>query len=436
MNPLYEKLITSFLDKASIERDAENMLNILRGAYPNCKLPVLKTVKRFLNGETHKPQKPLLGFLAAFVLEKTEEEVESVYQSDNFGDFFQIFAEQMKDAIGENTPPNEVGVLLEQSHQEIKKLRRRVNILKIVLGITLLLSILTFVIYRFINKKTTSIGVPFPTMIFVKGGTFLMGDTNDDNANTVYKDENPVHQVSIDSFEMSETEITFQLFDQYCDARNIPRKEDLGWGRNNHPVVMVDWHEAVDFCNWLSQLMPTPLEPVYNLEHGKNNIVTKVTTNLKANGFRLPTEAEWEYAASIDIKRGIKYRFGHHSNTVHPDTINFYCGEDLKEDYSTACKTLSVGTRPVKQSGLNKNGLYDMCGNVSEWCQDYFDDNFYQNNKSTINPVKNDTGYFRVIRGGAWNSAPANIRASYRERSPPTCRDEAVGFRVVRRVQK
>ncbi|MDZ7876229.1 MAG: SUMF1/EgtB/PvdO family nonheme iron enzyme [Saprospiraceae bacterium] len=428
MNELYEKLIVAFTEKANIERDAASMLAVLKDAYPESTLPVAKTIKRFLDGETSKPQRPLLGFLAAYILGKTKEEVDAVYQSENFGDFYATFLE--KQGISDSLSPVP-DTAHKQSLETIEKLQKQIRHLKIFIGIFLLLLATLILIFWFINRKPI-LTIVLPKMISIKGGTYKMGDSFGDSDASGYSDELPLHSVTVDNFEMSETEITFNLFDQYCLDNQIPLKEDLGWGRNDRPVIMLDWYEATDFCNWLSRR--AKLESVYSTERDKNGLVIKTTCNMNANGFRLPTEAEWEYAASVEITSNTKYRFGNHSNTINPDTIVFNCSEQEKTKYSTTCETLFTSTKPVKHSGLNKNGLYDMSGNVNEWCQDYYDENFYKKSNNTINPVANDSGIFRIVKGGSWNGDPESIRTAFRERQAPTCRDEDVGFRIVRRI--
>ena len=216
MNLLYEKLIADFIAKADIERDALLIADILRATYPVGNLPVEKTVKRFIDGETAKPREALLGFMAAYVLGKTLEEVETANQNTEVGTFFQTFREDYERALAKRFPEESNNVLLEQLQAQIKKLKGQVRVLSVTFGGLLFLFILAFFLYSYSNQKPSLAGMDWPNMITIKGGTFLMGDTFKDSKKSAFKDETPTHEVKVDSFEMSDTEITFKTFDLYC----------------------------------------------------------------------------------------------------------------------------------------------------------------------------------------------------------------------------
>lgn len=230
MNLLYETLVASFAEKAKIERDAAQFVQVLRDAYPSCKLPVEKTISRFLNGETSSPQVTSLGFLAAYVLGKSEKEVSQAYQDGSLKEFYVEFTDNQPLSVATT-----------------EKNKKWLVYLLIVLGFV----ILFLSVYMFLRKPKPTAYI-IPMMIPIKGGTFLMGDTFKETKET--SDELPLSEVTIDDFEMGATEITFELFDAYCLYREIPLREDVGWGRGNRPAIMMDWYEAVDFCNWLSEL--------------------------------------------------------------------------------------------------------------------------------------------------------------------------------------
>ncbi|MEO0339416.1 MAG: SUMF1/EgtB/PvdO family nonheme iron enzyme, partial [Bacteroidota bacterium] len=137
-----------------------------------------------------------------------------------------------------------------------------------------------------------------------------------------------------------------------------------------------------------------------------------VTPNWSANGYRLPTEAEWEYAAR---SRGKKEKWAGTSNEASLKEYANYGGS---------------GTKPVKNYKPNNLGLYDMSGNVWEWCWDWHDSDYYANSKNASNPKGPSTGSYRVFRGGSWGSAPWGCRAANRLFNGPTLRGNRLGFRV------
>ncbi len=128
-----------------------------------------------------------------------------------------------------------------------------------------------------------------PGMVLVEGGTFSMG-SKDGRHN-----EQPVHDVTVGSFYMSKYEVTFEQYDEFCEATGRNKPGDNCWGRGTMPVIYVSWYDAVAYCNWLSE--QEGLTPVYR-GSGDN-----ITCNFDANGYRLPTEAEWEYASKGGNKR-------------------------------------------------------------------------------------------------------------------------------------
>lgn len=241
--------------------------------------------------------------------------------------------------------------------------------------------------------------LPNINMVFIKGGTFDMGDVFGDNH---YGDENPIHRVTIGDFYMSAYCVTFEEYDEFCAATGRKKPDDIGWGRGNRPVIEVSWYDAVEYCNWLSQQQG--LTPAYTIT-GNN-----VTPNWNANGYRLPTEAQWEYAAR---EGGKKVRFGNGQNILHHTEANFGLHQ----------------TVPVDSFKPNSLGLYNMSGNVWEWCQDWYDAAYYK--ASPFNNPKGPTsGTYRVLRGGSWYSYAVFCRVAYRcYRTPYYC-DYSGGFRV------
>ena len=207
----------------------------------------------------------------------------------------------------------------------------------------------------------------------------------------------------------------------------------VSYSMAQHPVVGVTWYGAVAYCNWLSEALG--LEPCYNTSTW--NRFTPVR-----NGYRLPTEAEWERAAAWDGTQHWRYAFS--SDEIDTDRANLYQPPSL---------TNPIGLSEYPQSspvgwfdGINVGiangvatidspspiGCYDMSGNVWEWCHDWFDQDYYANSPDS-NPAGPATGTYRVLRGGAWDSNYDMCRTSYRlSQSLPTSSSYSYGFRVAR----
>ncbi len=246
-------------------------------------------------------------------------------------------------------------------------------------------------------------------LVDVQGGTFTMG-----NNYSSKKDERPEHKVTLTSFKMGKYEVTFEEFDMFCTSSGAKKPTDAGHGRGKKPVMNVSWESAVMYCNWLSGR--DRLEQCYTIH--RDSLGTRVTCNFEANGYRLPTEAEWEYAA----KGGDKSKRYAYSGSFNPDEVAWYIRNS--------------GGVPHKVGGKNANelGIHDMSGNVREWCWDYYSKNYYENSPEN-DPKGMEKGSRRVVRGGAWNSRDDLLRLSARELMPQNEPSGRVGFRVVRRGQ-
>lgn len=259
-------------------------------------------------------------------------------------------------------------------------------------------------------------------LVLVKGGTFDMGDVLNDKEG---KDEVPVHPVTLDDFYLGKTEVTFQEYDDYCKATGATEPGDEGWGRNRRPVINISWLDALNYCNWLSEQHGLP--KVYAISG------EKVTVDWSAKGYRLPTEAEWEYAARSG---GKQQRFGNGADIADPAKINFD-GSNLgyKKDYAIAGvyrqKTVPVGSL----SNPNRLGLHDMAGNVSEWCWDAYDARQYAKDakgvKNPKGPAKNEGAGSHLRRGGSWFSEPTLCRVSSRT-ALKMRKSNSIGFRLAR----
>nr|WP_148270440.1 SUMF1/EgtB/PvdO family nonheme iron enzyme [Haliscomenobacter hydrossis] len=267
---------------------------------------------------------------------------------------------------------------------------------------------------------TPKIEIPVPIipehMVLLKGGTFEMGDVMGDKE---FGNEK-VHTVTVSDFLIAKTELTFEEYDRFCEATRRDKPKDEGWGRGKRPVINVNWFDAVEYCNWCSQ--QEGLQQVYRINK------TEVDADWNANGYRLPTEAEWEYAARAG---GKKVRFGNGKDIADPKEINFNGSASSKKSYSVVGayreKTVPVGSL----NSPNALGLHDMSGNVWEWCWDWYTEKYYSNSpaKDPYGPIG---GIFRVLRGGSWNYDPILCRTSYRFRIFPGYRVDSIGFRLAK----
>ncbi|KAA3620139.1 MAG: PEGA domain-containing protein [Calditrichaeota bacterium] len=236
-------------------------------------------------------------------------------------------------------------------------------------------------------------------MVFVKGGTFQMGDTFGDGSS----DEKPVHTVTVSDFYIGKYEVTQKEY------REIMGKNPSRFKGDNLPVEKVNWFDAVKFCNIKSER--DGLQKCYAIS-GKN-----VTCDFSKNGYRLPTEAEWEYAArGGNQSRGFKYSG---SNTA--GDVAWYGSNSGKK------------THPVGQKQANELGLHDMSGNVWEWCNDWYDSGYYGSSPQS-NPRGADSGKYRVLRGGSWYFDAGITRCAYRDWNNPVFTNYSYGFRLSQNV--
>lgn len=185
--------------------------------------------------------------------------------------------------------------------------------------------------------------------------------------------------------------------------QNISNDNPSDFKGSELPVETVSWFDAIEFCNQLSKVCG--LEPVYEISSVKDK---SVKINYEKNGYRLPTESEWEYAC-----RG----------NITGDTY------DNLEDIAWYSKDQSKQTHPVCQKKANNFGLFDMLGNVWEWCNDWYENN--KSNTPLIDPIGPQTGFERVLRGGSWSDTSTNVKAYYRYRENAYSKDNNRGFRIV-----
>ncbi|MEA2063660.1 MAG: formylglycine-generating enzyme family protein [Gemmatimonadota bacterium] len=239
-------------------------------------------------------------------------------------------------------------------------------------------------------------------MVSIPAGSFRMG--GDD-----YSTLRPVHTVALDAFRMSATEITQAQFKAVMEYNPSYFTDN-----ENLPAEKINWFTAVKFCNRLSELagLDSCYQATDELDYFGNN---HMECDYSKNGFRLPAEAEWEYAA----------RAG---------TITNYCTGNSESDLDRAGwyrKNCGHRTHQVAGKEPNAWGLYDMHGNVWEWCNDWYYQNY--DNSAAKNPTGPETGHDHVLRGGSWPDNAGYCRSANRCVMRPSFINFAIGFRVVYR---
>jgi len=267
----------------------------------------------------------------------------------------------------------------------------------------------------------------------INSGTFTMGSPANETGH--YYDEGPQRQVTVSSFFMGKYEVTQK---EWFDVMGTTIRQQqaasgptgLAGEGNNYPMYYVSWFEVVEYCNRRSQR--ENLTPVYTISGTGDN--RTVTWNRNANGYRLPTEAEWEYACRAGTVTS--YWSGNNETTLAGKanaadlTLKDMAGEQL-----TSWINIRDGyalTSPVGSFQANAWGLFDMHGNVWEWCWDWYGN--YPSGAQT-DPVGASSGSLRVLRGGGWYFPALHARSASRFFGSPIYRSRNFGFRVVRPIQ-
>ena len=228
-----------------------------------------------------------------------------------------------------------------------------------------------------------------PAMIKLSGGSYAMGS----NRSQVSSNQWPVHEVRLKTFAISQTEVTFDDYDRFAQATGRKLPKDEGWGRGKRPVVNVSWDDAVAYTEWLSE------------RTGKR--------------YRLPTEAEWEYAISSGSDSTYWWGYGMEEGRANC----FDCGSEWDRQ----------STAPVASFRPNNFGLYDMAGNVREWVLDCYHPNYSGaplDGSAWMERGCNE----RVARGGAYNKTSDSMRSVWRGHFKPNLHFTFTGFRVVREL--
>jgi formylglycine-generating enzyme required for sulfatase activity len=243
-------------------------------------------------------------------------------------------------------------------------------------------------------------------MVRVEGGAFQMGTVKGGG-----DAERPVHTVTLSTFYMSQYTVTQKEWYEVMGTtieqqRTYAKRLSLRGDGDNYPMYFVSWYDAIEYCNKRSLM--EGLKPTYRVSGNS------ITCDWEADGYRLSTEAEWEYAA-----KGGNGFFGYeYSGSNNVNTVAWYDKNSKKS------------TQPVGTKTPNNLGLYDMSGNVWEWCWDWYG----KYPKDAQTDPKGETSEFggRVRRGGSWTDAARFVRSAYRGSYSPSSADSDVGFRVVR----
>ncbi len=280
------------------------------------------------------------------------------------------------------------------------------------------------IVRRNIEANSTSIVETKPRMIdmvAISAGIFNMGSTEGDN------DEQPVHSVQLSPFFVAQFPVTWE---KWCRVKERaerngyifinPGRKGGGSSKVNeiHPVTEINWYDSLLWCNALSEMEGrTPCyytNDTWDCVYRKEMIEISIDwINWKADGYRIPTEAEWECACRAGTIT--EYHFG--------DTIS-------RKDANYDGKYGVDGTTPVGQYKPNNWGLYDMHGNITEWCWDWYGKKYYKKSP-TNNPMGPPNGTYRILRGGGWFTRSQDIQSSKRRNALDFAANDEIGFRPV-----
>lgn len=230
-----------------------------------------------------------------------------------------------------------------------------------------------------------------PPMVKINAGTFQMGSNENDN-------EKPIHEVNIkNDFYMGKYEVTFAEYDKFCEDTNRKKPDDSGFGRGAKPVINVSWNDANEYAKWLSQ------------KTGQN--------------YKLPSEAQWEYATKAGTNT--KYSFGDDANQFAQYAWQRYNSYDKEKNHP------DYGTHNVGSKKPNPWGLYDVHGNVWEWVDDWYVDNYKNTPRDEESNIKGEQKT-KIVRGGSWRISGYAARSVSRITDSPTVTNYSLGFRLSR----
>jgi formylglycine-generating enzyme required for sulfatase activity len=306
----------------------------------------------------------------------------------------------------------------------------------------------TAVGHRAVEKAESDVSQvgPASALVYIPGGILRMGD----HSGAGYGDEQPVHEVRVRAFHMDRTEVTWAAWQEVYDwalsagyefdgseAIEPPRAPD-------HPVCNITWYDAVKWANARSEM--TGRQPVYFTDPSRNTVYRAGEIHLDAeavdwaaDGFRLPTEAEWEWAARGGLESQ-HYPWPSPGEDfallIDGGRANYWQSGDPYEEERVCASTPVAYYRgnqqPAGADQANGYGLYDMAGNVAEWCWDWYDDGWYAAPEASAPNTRGPRrGPGRVIRGGSWISSDKYCRVAVRYMSDPGFRCHCYGFRLV-----
>lgn len=269
---------------------------------------------------------------------------------------------------------------------------------------SIIITSVSFLFFSSIFAQNTD----YNDMVVINGGTFMMGSKSD-NVSADF-DEKKEHSVTLKGFKISKFEVTVWQWNEYLKANKLKPNKKPSWGWNdNFPINNISWNEAVAYCNWLSS--KEKLEPAYS-KKGPNYVC-----NFNANGYRLPTEAEWEYAAKGGkLSKDYKY-----SGNNTAEKVAWYKPNSKNSPHT-------IGTKSP-----NELGIYDMSGNVWEWCNDWYSESYYDVSPNN-NPTGPEMGQKKAVRGGSWDSELNYLRPANRICTFPTETHEFYGFRIAQSI--
>jgi formylglycine-generating enzyme required for sulfatase activity len=275
-------------------------------------------------------------------------------------------------------------------------------------------------------------------MALIPAGAFTMGDTLDGESATGESDAIPI-SVTVSAFYM---DVNLVSYSQWQSVYTYATSHGYGFDHGgsgkaaNHPVQTVDWYDVVKWSNARSQ--QAGLTPVYYTDAGLTHVYKTGDlapyVNWTANGYRLPTEAEWEKAARGGLS-GQRFPWG---DTISESQANYYGGTTNDYSYDLGPNGFNAlfdtgaypYTSPVGYFAANGYGLYDMAGNVFEWCWDWYGTPYGQ--PTTTNPTGPASGSYRVLRGGGWGYDAGSARCAFRLIFNPYYDYNSFGFRCVR----
>lgn len=255
------------------------------------------------------------------------------------------------------------------------------------------------------QKKSFKIPGATMEMVLIPQGSFMMGCSPSDNH--CIDSEKPRHRVTLESFYMGVTEVTFSQYDYFCEQTGKEKPDDNGWGRGDRPVISVSWNDAQAYIQWLN--------------------------GLTGQSFRLPTEAEWEYAARAGS--ATKYYWGNQPNAQYGNGGSRAVWESVgwadqwNPEWEEWPEDGYLNTAPVGSFQPSAWGLYDMAGNVWEWVEDKWHDS-YQGAPRNGSAWGSRNSPSRVLRGGSFSVTPFGLRASTRHSGQPGTRGYTHGFRL------